>query len=661
MTKGGNGKRRTPRSSARKARPEGDAPEKGHGRGLRIAYGVTLVMVWVGVGIATVLAFFAADLPSTEGLWRQERTHAVTLLDANGRMIARRGIDAGLPVTLKDLPAFVPQAVLASEDRRYYSHFGLDLWGLGRAAWVNMQAGHVVQGGSTITQQLAKNLFLKPERTYGRKIQEALLAVYLEMSFSKDEILALYLNRVYFGAGAYGIDAAARRYFNKPASKLTLIEAAILAGLLKAPTRYSPVNGIELAQMRASLVLAAMVDVGYITADDRDTALRTRPKLATAAEIQGNQYFADWVMEQLPGLVGRPDTDLVVETTLDLNMQRSAEDAVVKMLREKAPGTTQGALIAMTTDGAVRAMVGGRSYMMSEFNRATQAKRQPGSAFKPFVYLTALEAGRTPSSRVVDAPVTYRGWTPANYTEKHDGEMTMTEALARSINTVAVRLCLELGPESVAQTAHRLGIGSDLAAVPSLALGTSEVTLAEMVDAYVPFATGGRGAIAHGVNRVASIGGDVLYQRSGSGLGQLASAQATGAMNRMLSEVMRTGTGKIAALSTRPSAGKTGTSQDFKDAWFIGYTRQLVAGVWVGNDNNEPMGKEIRGGTLPALMWKSFMERATAGQPALPLPGTDVVDAPSDADDDSSAFDRLLAGLFDESNASQPQPKPKQN
>ena len=651
MAKGGNGKRRSPRSSARKARPEADEPEDGRGRsGWRIAYGVLLVAIWLGVGVAALLAFFAADLPSTEGLWRQERTHAVTLLDANGRVIARRGIDSGLPVTLQDLPPFVPQAVLASEDRRYYSHFGLDPWGLARAAWVNMEAGRVVQGGSTITQQLAKNLFLKPERTYSRKIQEALLAVYLEMSFSKDEILALYLNRVYFGAGAYGIDAAARRYFNKPASKLTLIEAAILAGLLKAPTRYSPVNGIELAQERAGLVLAAMVDVGFISADERDTALRTRPKLATGAEIQGNQYFADWVMEQLPGLVGRPDSDLVVDTTLDLNMQRSAEDAVIKTLRAKATGSEQGALVAMTTDGAVRAMVGGRSYMMSEFNRATQAKRQPGSAFKPFVFLTALEAGRSPSSHVVDAPVTYRGWTPENYSEKHEGEMTMTEALSRSVNTVAVRLCLELGPESVAQTARRMGIVSDLAAVPSLALGTSEVTLAELANAYVPFATGGRGAIAHGVKRVSAIGGEVLYERTGSGLGQLVSAQAAGAMNRMLSEAMRSGTGKAAAMSSRPAAGKTGTSQDFKDAWFIGYTRQLVAGVWVGNDNNVPMGKAIRGGTLPAAMWKSFMERATAGQPVLPLPGTDVVDAPSVANGDTSAFDRLLAGLFDDPN-----------
>lgn len=647
MGKGGK-RRSAPRSSGRRARPETEHDHEGGGppRRWRFVYVLSIALVWCGVGVAAVLAYFAADLPSTEGLWREERTRAVTLLDVNGRVIARRGIDSGLPVTLRDLPPYVPQAVLASEDRRFYSHFGLDFWGLGRAAWVNMNAGRVVQGGSTITQQLAKNLFLKPERTYGRKIQEALLAVYLEMSYSKDEILALYLNRVYFGAGAYGIDAAARRYFNKPAAKLSLVEGAILAGLLKAPTRYSPVNGIELAQERASIVLRAMVETNAITVTQREDALRTRPKLATSAETQGNQYFVDWVMERLPGLVGRPNVDLVVQTTLDLEMQRLAEDAVLKTLRVKARPTVQGALIAMTTDGAVKAMVGGRSYMSSEFNRATQARRQPGSAFKPFVFLAALEAGRTPATKVVDAPVTYRGWTPANFSEKTEGEMTMADALSRSVNTVAVKLCLEVGPETVARVARRMGIVSDLAPVPSLALGTSEVTLSELVNAYVPFAAGGRKAIAHGVKRVATIKGDVLYERSGSGLGNALAADAAGAMNRMLMKSIREGTGKAAALASRPSAGKTGTSQDFKDAWFVGYTRQLVAGVWTGNDANRPMDKEHRGGTLPAVIWKTFMENAMAGEPVMPLPGSDVVDEP--AEDEGSAFDDLLAGLFDD-------------
>ncbi len=656
MSKGGNGKRRPPsRTSSRRARPDelADAPPA---RVLwRVLYGFTIVMIWGAIGIAGTLAYFASDLPSTEGLARRERSQSVTLLDVGGRVIARRGIDGGMLVTLKDLPLHVSQAVIASEDRRFYSHFGVDLWGLGRAAWVNLQAGRIVQGGSTISQQLAKNLFLKPERTFTRKMQEALLAFYLEASFSKDDILALYLNRVYFGAGAYGVDAASRRYFNKPASRLSLVESAILAGLLKAPTRYSPMNGHEIAQSRANLVLQAMVETGFISEADRDDALRTQPKFATGPAVQGNQYFTDWVMEQLPELAGHGKSDLIVETTLDIDMQRAAEDAIVKTIDAKGQTHIQGALMAMTTDGAVRAMVGGRSYATSVFNRATQARRQPGSAFKPFVYLAALEAGLSPSSRVVDAPVTYRGWTPENFSEGHEGEMSMAQALSKSVNTVAVQLCLKVGPESVVQTSRRMGITSDLAAVPSLALGTSEVTLAELVGAYVPFATGGRGAIAHGVKRVRTIDGGILYERKGSGLGRLIAAEYAGAMNRMLSEALRTGTGKSAALGGRPSAGKTGTSQEFKDAWFIGYTRQLVAGVWLGNDEGFPMSKDITGGTLPALIWKSFMVRATAGQPVLALPGTDVIDKQNTADN-TSDFDEVLARLF-----SDPKPSDSQN
>ncbi|MBI1212424.1 MAG: PBP1A family penicillin-binding protein [Alphaproteobacteria bacterium] len=660
MSKGGEGKRPEPRGPARRPRRKRKKASGQPHWGWAAAYYATLTCVWCGVIVAGVLAYFAADLPSTEGLRRHETSHAVTLLDAKGRMIARRGIDGGMPVTLADLPPYVPEAVIATEDRRFYSHWGIDPWGLGRALWVNWEAGHVVQGGSTITQQLAKNLFLEPERTISRKVQEALLAVYLEMSFSKDEILALYLNRVYFGAGAFGIDAAARRYFNKPASKLTMIEAAILAGLLKAPTRYSPVHGIELAQQRATLVLDAMVDAGYITSAQKDDAMRTRPKLATGPTIQGNQYFADWIMERLPHYVGRPDVDLVVQTTLDLDMQREAETAVQDVLQTRgvAVDAGQGALVAMSTDGAVRAMVGGRSYMRSEFNRATLARRQPGSAFKPFVYLTAIENGRTPTSRVVDAPVTYRNWTPQNFDEKYEGEMSLTDALAHSVNSVAVRLCLELGPSNVAATAHRLGITSRLTAVPSLALGTSEVTLFELTKAYVPFATGGRGAIAHGIDRVRAVNGDVLYARRGSGLGNVVDASAAGAMNRMLSEAMRTGTGKSAALAGRPTGGKTGTTQDFRDAWFVGYTGQLVTGVWVGNDSAQPM-KKVTGGTLPAAIWKNFMQAATANDPVVALPGTDVVDAEPQVatNEGTSAFDQLLSSLF-ESKDDKPKPAP---
>ncbi|MEQ1753987.1 MAG: PBP1A family penicillin-binding protein [Micropepsaceae bacterium] len=645
MGKPGKGKGRTkPQKKAAKTRLAAPlSPPPAPRFWWKVGYALLVCGIWTIIGLAGVLAYFSKDLPSTDGLWRQERTQAVTLLDVNGRVIARRGISGGELVTFRDLPDHVAKAVIASEDRRFYSHIGIDPWGLGRAMWVNLQSGRVVQGGSTITQQLAKNLFLKPERTFGRKVQEALLAIYLEMSFSKEDILSLYLNKVYFGAGAYGIDAASRRYFNKSATRLSLVEAAILAGLLKAPTRYSPINGTDLAWERAGVVLQSMVETGAITKEDREDAIHTRPKFASGTSSQGNQYFTDWIMEQLPELVGRSESDLVVETTFDLDMQRSAEEAVFESLSQEKRGDLQGALIALTADGSVRAMVGGRSYGQSMFNRATLARRQPGSAFKPFVYLTALEGGLTPVSTVVDQPVTYRGWTPANFKAGYAGEMPLSEALAKSINSVSVQLCLQFSPESVVETARRLGITSDLSPVPSLALGTSEVTLSELVTAYAPFANGGYGAIAHGVKRVTSIKGDVLYSRSGSGLGRLVALKNVGQMNLMLTEAVATGTGKLAALSARPSAGKTGTTQDFKDAWFVGYTRQLVAGVWLGTDEGTPMGKTVTGGTLPAVIWKRFMERATAGQPVAGLPGIEQAQTP---DASSNDFDDVLARVL---------------
>ena len=613
-----------------------------------IGYTILVCAVWGVIGLAGMLAFFAKDLPSTEGLWQQDKSQAVTLLDVNGRVIARRGIAVGERVTVKMLPAHVAEAVLASEDRRFYSHFGVDGWGLGRAAWVNFQSGRVVQGGSTITQQLAKNLFLKPERTLVRKLQEALLALYLEASFSKDDILSLYLNKVYFGAGAYGIDAAARRYFNKSASNLSLVESAILAGLLKAPTRYSPMNGSDLAWDRATVVLQAMVESGYISSDVREDALHTRPKFVSTDSTQGNQYFTDWVMDQIGELVGRSRSDLVVETTFDLNLQRSAEDAVLSELNVPGREDMQGALVAMTGDGSVRAMVGGRTYAQSVFNRATTAKRQPGSAFKPFVYLAALEGGMTPASPVVDQPTEYHGWSPANFTPGFEGEMTLGDALAKSVNTVAVQLCIRFGFGAVAERARRLGITSELSPVASLALGTSEVSLSELVTAYTPFSNGGFGSIAHGVIRVRSTSGQLLYERSGSGVGRVVSALNVGQMNLMLSGAVKSGTGKLSALRVRPSAGKTGTTQDFKDAWFVGYTRQLVAGVWLGSDQGRTMGKDIRGGTVPATIWKRFMDKATSGQPVAALAHIELAKAAPVPDD----VDNVLAGILQEKGTS---------
>ena len=614
----------------------------------KLSYTFLIVVIWGVIGVAGMLAYFARDLPSTEGLFTAGSSQAITIVDVHGKVIARRGRLSGDFVSTADLPAHVANAVIASEDRRFYSHFGIDLWGLGRAFWVNMQEGRVVQGGSTITQQLAKNLFLKPERTMGRKFQEALLALYLESSLSKEEILSLYLNKVYFGAGADGIDEAARRYFNKPATKLGLVESAMLAGLLKAPSRYSPVNGNDLAWERARVVLQTMVETGFISPEIRDDAFHTRPKLAPGLFGKGSQYFSDWVDAQLDDLVGHSAPEIIVETTLDLDMQRQAEEAALRTLSESGHDNLQVALIAMSPDGAVRAMVGGKEHGHTFFNRATSAKRQPGSAFKPFVYLAALEAGLSPKSIVIDEPVTYRGWTPANFKSGYAGEMTLTDALSNSVNTVAVQLCLQETPETVVDVAQRLGITSSLDAVPSIALGTSEVSLAELVSAYAPFASGGTGAITYGVKRIRTPDGALLYERSGSGMGRVVEAVHVGQMNHMLMQAIRSGTGKQANLGTRPAAGKTGTTQDFKDAWFVGYTRQLVTGVWIGADTGQTMGKGVTGGTLPAQVWKKFMLQATAGQPISPLPGLDRIDEEPAPD----AFEDILARILKDSDES---------
>ncbi len=619
----------------------------------RLAYSLTLVLIWSVVGVAGVLAFIAKDLPSVDGLLSTGASHTITLLDVRGNVIARRGRLSDDFVPVSELPPHVARAVIASEDRRFMSHFGIDVRGLGRALVVNLQQGRVVQGGSTITQQLAKNLFLRPERTFFRKVQEAVLALYLEASFTKEEILSLYLNKVYFGAGADGIDEAARRYFNKPATGLGLIESAILAGLLKAPSRYSPANGNDLAIERARLVLQAMVETGFISDEARDEALRTRPKFAPSLFGKGSVYFTDWVHAQLKELVGNIRSDIIVETTLDLEMQKQAERAVTGALGASGRESLQVAMLAMSPDGALRAMIGGRENGQGLFNRAIHARRQSGSAFKPFVYLAALRGGLTPDSVVVDQPVTYKGWTPANFKPGHEGEMTLSDALARSVNTVAVQLCLQETPEAVVSVARQLGIMSDLPPVPSLALGTAEVTLAEMVTAYAPFANGGEGTIMHGVRRIRTQDGDVLYERKGSGMGRLIDPVHVGQMNRMLMKAVRDGTGRQAGLGSRPVGGKTGTTQDFKDAWFLGYTRQLVAGVWIGSDRGAGAGKEITGGTVPAQIWKSFMTLATAGQPVLPLPGTGGMepDVPSGASP-TSAFDDLLSRLLEDKDSS---------
>jgi len=508
--------------------------------------------------------------------------------------------------------------VIATEDRRFYSHFGIDLIGIARAAVANLRAGHVVQGGSTITQQLAKNLFLTPDRTMLRKAQEMVLAVWLEHRFTKDQLLGIYLNRVYFGAGAYGVDAASRRYFGKSARRLNLYECATIAGLLKAPSKFSPAGNRKRASERTAQVLANMVDAGYLTDADAQSALKQSIVLASVPVTQpGMRYFADWVEDQ--AVAGGYNGDLVVTTTLDPPMQAAAEQVIDSMLTRDGPKAeaSQGALIAMSPDGAIRAMVGGRDYHESQFNRVTQATRQPGSAFKPFVYLTALEQGMQPTDRFIDGPVRIGDWQPHNYETGYRGEVSMADAVAQSINTVAVKVGQSVGLRNVIAVARRLGITTELNPDPSLALGTGEVTLLDLTTAYCAFASGGNGAWPYGITEIRDGGGKLLFARQGGGPGRVIEPGFVDEMDQMLSGVIAHGTGKAAQIG-RPAAGKTGTTSDFRDALFVGYTADLVAGVWFGNDDDAPM-NHVSGGSLPARAWHDFMISALRNKPARPL------------------------------------------
>jgi penicillin-binding protein 1A len=591
------------------------------GRLTGIAKICVLLFLWTAIIGAVVLGYFALTLPETGELTRAERRPSITILAADGSLLTTFGDLFGQPLTLKEMSPYLPKAVIATEDRRFYTHFGIDPIGLVRASFANLSAGHVVQGGSTITQQLAKNLFLTPERSLTRKIQESLLALWLEHRFTKGQILEIYLNRVYLGAGTYGIDAAAHRYFNKSAKQTNLYESAAIAGLLKAPTRLNPTRDRDKAAARTAQVLAKMAETGFVTDKEVAVASKAGASLAAVAVSRpGARYFADWVAEQLGDFAATGNRDLTVVTTLDPRMQAEAEATMADIIAREGGkmAVGQGALVAMSPDGAVRAMVGGRDYNESQFNRATQAQRQPGSAFKPFVYLAGLEAGLRPFDQFVDAPIRVGSWQPRDNIGRYQGEMTLAEGLAQSINTIAVQVAQRAGIRNVVAAAHRLGISSELAPEMSLALGTNEVNLIELVSAYAPFANGGNGAWPHGISEIRNGAGKIVFRRTGSGLGRVVSPELAGTMNEMLSAVIGHGTGRSAALP-RPAAGKTGTTQDYRDAWFIGYTADLVAGVWLGNDDNAPMNK-VTGGSLPAETWRRFMLAATKAMPVRPLP-----------------------------------------
>jgi penicillin-binding protein 1A len=551
-----------------------------------------------------------------------DREPGVMLLASDGNVLAERGSFFGDEVRIDELPDYVPNAIIAIEDRRFRSHYGVDPWGLGRAMYENFKARQFVQGGSTLTQQLAKNLFLKPDRTFERKAQEMVLALWLENKFSKDELLQLYLNRVSFYGNAIGIEKAAQAFFGKSAREVSLQEAAILAAVLKAPSTYNPIVHPEAAAARSKDVLNDMVEVGFITAEEAKLAIETPLAVKPADYVPATQYIVDWTLEQLPSLLKTYDKSIIIETTINPEIQARAEKALRQRLNKEGAklNVSQAAFVMMDTTGAIKSMVGGKSYVKSQFNRVTRAKRQPGSAFKPFVYLTAIEQGYTPESIEIDEPVKIGDWEPENYKRKYLGPVSLKVALARSLNTVAAKLCYNIGPEAVAATARRLGISSQLTANASIALGTSEVTLLELASAMAPFANGGAPVPPYIVKRITTRDGEVLYERDSEGFGQVVSAYDIGAMNVMMRAVVTQGTAKAAQFGDMTIAGKTGTSQDYRDAWFVGYTPYFVAGVWVGNDDNSPTSK-VTGGSLPTLIWKDIMEPSHEGLASMPLPG----------------------------------------
>ncbi|SFP64689.1 penicillin-binding protein 1A [Mesorhizobium sp. NFR06] len=614
----------------------------------RLVYWCFVLCIWGGIAVAGIVVYYGAKMPAATTWSIPDRAPNIKIVSVDGGLIANRGMSGGEAVGLHEMSPYIPEAVVAIEDRRFYSHFGIDPIGLSRAMVTNLIGGHFSQGGSTLTQQLAKNLFLTPDRTLERKVQEVLLALWLEHKHSKDQILEMYLNRVYFGSGAYGVEAASRRYFGKSARDVTLSEAALLAGLLKAPSRLSPARDPKAAEERAQLVLAAMRQEGKISDKEYKVALSAPATRAPSYWTGSENYVADTVMEELPDLIGDVRGDIVIDTTVDLTLQKLAEQSIRRLIDEsgKKLNVTQGVLVSIDDSGAVRAMVGGYDYSTSQFDRASEARRQPGSAFKPFVYMAALEAGRTPDSVRNDAPIRIGKWTPDNYGGKYYGKVTLATALAKSLNSVAAQLTMEVGPDAVVEAAHRMGIQSELQSNTSIALGTSEVTPLELTSAYVPFANGGYKPDIHFIRRITTGDGKVLYENSGGSAPRVIKSDIVGMMNSMMTGTVEIGTAKKAAFNW-PSAGKTGTSQNSRDAWFVGYTANLTTGVWFGNDDGSPM-KKVTGGALPAQAWHEFMVAAHEGVPVRPLLGTWK----------STPSDTIVPDEIPSADASQPTPAP---
>ncbi len=606
-----------------------------------------VVGLWCAIILTGILLWYASELPTITKTMVFERRPTIIIKAQNGDVVDRYGDVKGEIVNVENLPPHITNAVMAIEDRRFYDHFGMDIKGIARAFFVNIKKGGFVQGGSTITQQLAKNLFLSRERTLKRKIQELMLAFQLERELTKDEILSAYLNRVYLGSGAYGVDAASKVYFNKSAHEINIREAATIAGLLKAPSRYSPSASPERAAARTKVVLKAMVDAGYVEQLEIDKYMDVPPaprrKPSSGKSVR---YYTDYIVSQLDDLIGNVDSDIIVTTTLNQTIQDELESSITKAVLRYGEdrNVEQGAGVFIRLDGAVVALAGGKNYSRSEFNRVTHSLRPPGSSFKPIVYLTALENGWDINSIIADEPITEGRYRPKNFGHEYFGEITLFEALTRSLNTVAVNLMRDVGAESVIAMAQRLGITANLQPNLSTALGSSGVPMMQMVTAYATLGRGGLAVEPYSIKKIENKEGEILYQRSPPK--QTRQVVETGEViqiTAMMQSVIQNGTGQAASIPY-PSAGKTGTSQDFRDAWFIGFSSKYAGAVWFGNDDNSPT-KRLTGGSAPAQVWRDVMTQAQRQGGKTYNHFSDITFSEGKTND----FDKLLSSILNNS------------
>lgn len=559
------------------------------------------------ITLLTYVGYCALTLPDMNEAVNRTRQPSTTIIAANGNEVQTFGTVYSEVVRSEELPQYVVDAIVYTEDRRFYQHFGFDIISFTRAMVANAFAGRYAQGGSTITQQVAKNLFLTSEKSLRRKVQELLLSFWLEYKFSKEQILTLYLNRVYLGSGAYGIEAASHKYFQKTSRDLNPMEAAVIAGMLKAPSRYNPIASRERAMERAKVVLKIMQENKLISETDRERFLKMPLGREKNAKVIGAAYFADWVYNEVNAYIGERDEDIYVSTTLDQALQEKASKILSETIAaNKAKNVTQGAIVIMDFNGAVKAMAGGADYNKSQFNRAVSALRQPGSAFKPFVYVTALEQGWKPDDQIEDRPLSINGWKPANDDKKYYGTVTLKYALAKSLNLATINLAQQVGGKNIIRTARKMGINTTMQNTPALALGASEVTVLDMAAAYTTLANGGYAVWPHTIKEIYSRDGYQLYQREANEKSRILSTAAAENMQKMLQKVIKSGTGHRADIG-RFAGGKTGTSQDNRDAWFVGFTDNLAAAVWLGNDDDSPM-IGVYGSGLPAQIWKKVMK-----------------------------------------------------